>query len=130
MEENKNYYSLEEQEILLGLKPDSINLVKVEHDHIPTIFQDKNNIQALELLLKNSSKLLKLLENSELENNTLNHLDIPKDFLKEDSIKVKSFRVSKDIDLAFDKFCLDYSEYNKTELFNYALLEFMNKYKK
>lgn len=133
IEENKAYYSLEEYKILSGEMVEEgqevPTLLKAENSHnLTNILDDKANLKALELLLKNSSKIIQLIEKADLESNTIDHLNIPKGFLTEEEIKVKSFRIAKSIDFAFDSFCDTNKEYNKTELFNFALKEFIEKY--
>ena len=133
IDENRAYYNQEEYKILSGEMVEEgqevAQILKAENLHnLPSILDDKANLKALELLLKNSSKIIQLIEKTDLESNTIDHLNIPKGFLTEEEIKVKSFRIAKSIDLAFDSFCDTNKEYNKTELFNFALKEFIEKY--
>ena len=43
--------------------------------------------------------------------------------------KVKSIRISEDVETKFNKFCNEFKQYSKTSMLNYALIEFMEKYK-
>ena len=59
----------------------------------------------------------------------INHLLIPDEYLQIADIKVKSIRISEDVETKFNEFCGEFKQYSKTSMLNYALIEFMEKYK-
>ena len=59
----------------------------------------------------------------------INHLLIPDEYLQIADIKVKSIRISEDVEKKFNEFCDKFKQYSKTSMLNYALIEFMEKYK-
>ena len=71
-------------------------------------FNNKNNLQSEDII---------------------NHLLIPDEYLQIADIKVKSIRISEDVEKKFNEFCDKFKQYSKTSMLNYALIEFMEKYK-
>jgi hypothetical protein len=88
-------------------------------------------MKALENLINHSDELLNLLNGkSKVQaEDVINHLLIPDEFLQIADIKVKSIRISEDVEKKFNEFCGEFKQYSKTSMLNYALIEFMEKYK-
>lgn len=128
----KEMYSDLELGVLEGKLEQSLEVVKKEF-HAPSmeIFTPEK-MKALENLINNSDELLKLLNNKSTNSNSqevINHLLIPNELLQINDIKVKSIRLSEQVEKDFNKFCDEFKQYSKTSLLNFALIEFMEKYK-
>lgn len=129
LETAKEVYSQLEIDVLEGRN--TLEVVKKEF-HAPSmeIFPPEK-MKALESLINHSDELLNLLNGkSKVQTeNVINHLIIPDEFLQIADIKVKSIRISEDVEKKFNEFCGEFKQYSKTSMLNYALIEFMEKYK-
>ena len=114
---HKYYYRRLKIEVFLGIKYFD-----------PTSRKRFKSVKALENLINHSDELLALLNKKDLPDIT-NHLIIPNDLLQISDIKVKSIRISEKIEADFNDFCDEFKQYSKTSLLNFALVEFMEKYK-
>ena len=124
-----NYLEKVELDVLEGRN--TLEVVKKEF-HAPSmeIFPPEK-MKALENLINHSDELLNLLNNKNKPQaeDIINHLLIPDEYLQIVDIKVKSIRISEDVETKFNKFCNEFKQYSKTSMLNYALIEFMEKYK-
>ena len=129
LETAKEVYSQLELDVLEGRN--TLEVVKKEF-HAPSmeIFPPEK-MKALENLINHSDELLNLLNNKNKPQaeDVINHLLIPDEFLQIADIKVKSIRISEDVEKKFNEFCGEFKQYSKTSMLNYALIEFMEKYK-
>ena len=77
-------------------------------------------MKALEDLLNHSDELLSLLNNKNnlQSEDIINHLLIPVEYLQITDIKVKSIRISEDVEGKFNNFCDKINEYSKTKMQN------------
>ncbi len=124
----KDIYTELELFILEGKDKMEISIKKeVPQQQVVEVFSIEK-IKALENLINHSDDLIALLNRSDLLNIT-NHLIIPNDLLQISDIKVKSIRISEKIENDFNDFCDEFKQYSKTSLLNFALVEFMEKYK-
>jgi len=55
-------------------------------------------------------------------------LEVPQEFIKMKDLRVRSQRLSEEVEKKFDKLLEKYPEYSKTTLINLALLEFAERY--
>ncbi len=126
----KELYSELELKILEGKESFHSPVKKVFHAPSMEIFPPEK-MKALEDLLNHSDELLSLLNNKNnlQSEDIINHLLIPDEYLQIADIKVKSIRISEDVEGKFNKFCDKFKQYSKTSMLNYALIEFMEKYK-
>ena len=123
----KGIYTELEFSILEGKEKMEISVKKEVPQQVVEIFSIEK-MRALENLITHSDELLALL-NKKSSQDIANHLIIPNDLLQIIDIKVKSIRISEKIEGDFNKFCDEFKQYSKTSLLNFALVEFMEKYK-
>ena len=125
----KEIYSQNELDILEGKV--ALEPVKKEFYAPSMEIFPPEKMKALEDLINHSGELLSLLNNKSKgqTEEIINHLLIPDNFLQISDIKVKSIRISEDVDKKFNEFCKEFKQYSKTSILNYALIEFMEKYK-
>jgi len=94
-----------------------------------TALKDDNKAQAFIKLLDNSEAILKLVEGSKNKGETEEYFYIPSDYMRLNDTKTKSFRLSDEIDQAFNSICEELKgEYTKTTILNYVLGEFIKNY--
>ena len=126
----RELYSDLELKILEGKESFYSPVKKVFHAPSMEIFPPEK-MKALEDLLNHSDELLSLLNNNKnlQSEDIINHLLIPDEYLQIADIKVKSIRISEDVEKKFNEFCDKFKQYSKTSMLNYALIEFMEKYK-
>ena len=125
MEKSLNFYTEKEFNFLLG----NINsVIKVERELYPSndIFKP-NDIEALKELISYKNDILNYIKNKsdyEIKESLLisDRIQNTKDY------KITSIRISPELEKEFNEFCSGYKAYSKTQLFNQALYEFINKY--
>ena len=130
LEMAKEVYSEFEIGILEGTTTFHSPVKKEFHAPSMEIFPPEK-MKALEDLINHSDELISLLNNKKnlQTEDIINHLLIPDEYLQIADIKVKSIRISEDVEGKFNKFCDKFKQYSKTSMLNYALIEFMEKYK-
>ena len=99
-------------------------LIKQPQTHIVP----KEKLELLARMLDKGEELLKLL-NQKDDEYISEVLIIPNELVKMYDLKLKSVRLSKEIEEEFDKVSKKYNVYSKTSLINMALKEFVEKYK-
>ena len=126
----KGIYTELEFSILEGKEKMEISVKKEVPQQVAEVFSIEK-MKALENLINHSDELLNLLNGkSKVQaEDVINHLLIPDEFLQIADIKVKSIRISEDVEKKFNEFCGEFKQYSKTSMLNYALIEFMEKYK-
>ena len=91
---------------------------------------DTTKVEAFLKILENSEAILKVIEGSQSKEEAEDYFTIPVDYLKLNDTKTKSFRLSNEIDQAFNSICEELKgEYTKTTILNYVLGEFIKNYR-
>lgn len=102
--------------------PKAINPLEV-------IFKNEDEFQDFRAILDNSKELLGLLKGKgRNEQEEIHILEVPQEFIKMKDLRVRSQRLSEEVEKKFDKLLKKYPEYSKTTLINLALLEFAERY--
>lgn len=136
----------EEKDILefsQAFKPEAIAVEEETPEHLPVI-EEKSQLSVLPLkellespeymanfkqLILNGRELMELLEDrKKIEENPI--LELPDDFIELKGLRVTSKRIADDVDQAFNEICKQHKEYSKTSLLNFAIWEFVQKYKR
>jgi len=102
--------------------PKAINPLEV-------LFKNEEEFQDFRALLGNSKELLGLLKGNGREiQEEINVLEVPQELIKMKDLRVRSQRLSEEVEKKFDLLLEKFPEYSKTTLINLALLEFAEKY--
>lgn len=125
-----NFYTDYEFNLLMGNQSKNINeIAKVEKELYPIneIFK-LNDIEALKELINYKNDILSLIKNksNKVSDEVLlisNRIKDTKDY------KITSIRISPELEKEFNEFCNGYKAYSKTQLFNQAIEEIIQKYK-
>lgn len=129
LEKAMNFYTDNEFNLLMGNTNNINEIAKVEKELYPSneIFK-LNDIEALKELINYKNDILSLIKNKSN--------DEPKDSLiisdrikNTKDYKITSIRISPELEKEFNEFCDGYKAYSKTQLFNQAIEEIIQKYK-
>jgi len=99
-----------------------------ESNPLEVLFKGEDELKAFRDLIENHSKIMELLESKKASGEDINVLEVPQDLIKIKDLRVRSQRISREIEKDFDEVIKKFPEYSKTTLINLALLEFVKKY--
>lgn len=127
LEKVKDIYTNEELKVLEGMEENQVSILEKEPIKTVDIFK-MEEMEVLKELIKNGGEILNLIKN---KNNfeIKDHLLISDRVMNLKDYKITSIRLSKEIEQEFNELCEVHKGYSKTMILNYALEEFIKKYK-
>ena len=99
-----------------------------EKNPLEVLFKGEDELKAFRELIENHSKIMEMLESKKPGGEYINVLEVPQELIKIKDLRVRSQRISEEIEKDFDQVIKKFPEYSKTTLINLALLEFIKKY--
>lgn len=130
LEKAVNFYTDNEFNLLMGYNSNNINeIAKVEKELYPSNeFFKLNDIEALKELINYKDDILSFIKNKSTHE-AKDSLIISDRIKNTKDYKITSIRISPELEKEFNEFCNGYKSYSKTQLFNQAIEEIINKYK-
>jgi hypothetical protein len=100
-----------------------------ERNPLEVLFKGEDELKAFRDLIENHRGIMELLESKKQQSGEdINVLEVPQELIKIKDLRVRSQRISEEIEKDFDEVIKKFPEYSKTTLINLALLEFTEKY--
>jgi len=100
-----------------------------EINPLEVLFKGEDELKAFRDLIENHRGIMELLESKKQQGGEdINVLEVPQELIKIKDLRVRSQRISEEIEKNFDAVIKKFPEYSKTTLINLALLEFTKRY--